>query len=295
MKKLILATAVAATVGLGTAQNAMADRIALVISTLNNPFFVTLQEGAQAQAEELGHELIVLDSSNDAARELSNVEDALSRDIDVLLINPTDSDAVVSGVRTANARNVPVITLDRSANGGNVVSHIASDNVAGGELAGEFIIEQLGGEGQVVQLEGVPGASATRNRGEGFMNAIGMMDGIELVATQPANFNRSEGLNVMENLLQAHQGIDAVFAQNDEMALGAQRALQAGGLDDVVLVGFDGTDDGIQAVNDGKMSATIAQQPSRIGEFGVIAADRLLNGQEVDANIPVPLQLVAEE
>ena len=295
MKKLILATAVAATVGLTTAQNAMADRIALVISTLNNPFFVTLQEGAAAQAEALGHELIVLDSSNDAARELSNVEDALSRDIDVLLINPTDSDAVVSSVRTANARNVPVITLDRSANGGRVVSHIASDNVAGGELAGEFIIEQLGGEGQVVQLEGVPGASATRNRGEGFLTAIEMMDGIELVATQPANFNRSEGLNVMENLLQAHPDIDAVFAQNDEMALGAQRALQAGGLDDVVLVGFDGTDDGIQAVNDGKMDATIAQQPARIGEFGVIAADRLLNGEEIDANIPVPLQLVVQE
>lgn len=295
MKKLILATAVAAGVGLGTAQNAMADRIALVISTLNNPFFVTLQEGAQAKAEELGHELIVLDSSNDAARELSNVEDALSRDVDVLLINPTDSDAVVSGVRTANAQDVPVITLDRSANGGNVVSHIASDNVAGGELAGEFIIEQLGGEGKVVQLEGVPGASATRNRGEGFMTAIEMMDGIELVATQPANFNRSEGLNVMENLLQAHQQIDAVFAQNDEMALGAQRALQASGLDDVVLVGFDGTDDGIQAVNDGKMSATIAQQPARIGEFGVTAADRLLKGESVEANVPVPLQLVTQE
>ncbi len=295
MKKLILATAVAAGVGLGTAQNAMADRIALVISTLNNPFFVTLQEGAQAKAEELGHELIVLDSSNDAARELSNVEDALSRDVDVLLINPTDSDAVVSGVRTANAQDVPVITLDRSANGGSVVSHIASDNVAGGEMAGEFIIEQLGGEGKVVQLEGVPGASATRNRGEGFMTAIEMMDGIELVATQPANFNRSEGLNVMENLLQAHQQIDAVFAQNDEMALGAQRALQASGMDDVVLVGFDGTDDGIQAVNDGKMSATIAQQPARIGEFGVTAADRLLKGESVEANVPVPLQLVTQE
>ncbi|QFU00857.1 D-ribose-binding periplasmic protein precursor [Halomonas sp. THAF5a] len=295
MKKLILATAVAATVGLGTAQNAMADRIALVISTLNNPFFVTLQEGAQAQAEALGHELIVLDSSNDAARELSNVEDALSRDVDVLLINPTDSDAVVSSVRTANAQDVPVITLDRSANGGSVVSHIASDNVAGGELAGEFIIDQLGGEGKVVQLEGVPGASATRDRGEGFMTAIEAMDGIELVATQPANFNRSEGLNVMENLLQAHPQIDAVFAQNDEMALGAQRALQASGLDDVVLVGFDGTDDGIQAVNDGKMSATIAQQPARIGEFGVTAADRLLKGESVEASVPVPLQLVVQE
>lgn len=295
MKKLILATAVAAGVGLGTAQSAMADRIALVISTLNNPFFVTLQEGAQAKAEELGHELIVLDSGNDAARELSNVEDALARDIDVLLINPTDSDAVASGVRTANAQDVPVITLDRSANGGSVVSHIASDNVAGGKLAGEFIIEQLGGEGQVVQLEGVPGASATRNRGEGFMTAIEGADGIELVATQPANFNRSEGLNVMENLLQAHQGIDAVFAQNDEMALGAQRALQAGGLENVVLVGFDGTDDGIQAVNDGKMAATIAQQPARIGELGVITADRLIRGESVDENVPVPLQLVTQE
>ncbi|WP_299231118.1 ribose ABC transporter substrate-binding protein RbsB [uncultured Halomonas sp.] len=295
MKKLILATAVAAGVGLTTAQNAMADRIALVISTLNNPFFVTLQEGAQAQAEALGHELIVLDSSNDAARELSNVEDALSRDVDVLLINPTDSDAVVSSVRTANAKDVPVITLDRSANGGSVVSHIASDNVAGGELAGEFIIERLGGEGKVVQLEGVPGASATRNRGEGFMTAIEMMDGIELVATQPANFNRSEGLNVMENLLQAHSQIDAVFAQNDEMALGAQRALQASGMDDVVLVGFDGTDDGIQAVNDGKMSATIAQQPARIGELGVTTADRLLKGESVEASVPVPLQLVTQE
>ena len=295
MKKLILATAVAAGVGLGTAQSAMADRIALVISTLNNPFFVTLQEGAQAQADELGHELIVLDSGNDAARELSNVEDALSRDVDVLLINPTDSDAVASGVRTANAQDVPVITLDRSANSGQVVSHIASDNVAGGKLAGEFIIEQLGGEGKVVQLEGVPGASATRNRGEGFMTAIEAADGIELAATQPANFNRSEGLNVMENLLQAHQGIDAVFAQNDEMALGAQRALQAAGLKDVVLVGFDGTDDGIQAVNDGKLAATIAQQPSRIGELGVLTANRVLKGESVEANVPVPLKLVTQE
>ncbi|WP_163577013.1 substrate-binding domain-containing protein [Halomonas faecis] len=198
-------------------------------------------------------------------------------------------------MRTANASDVPVITLDRSANSGTIVSHIASDNVAGGELAAEFIIERLGGEGQVVQLEGVPGASATRDRGEGFMAGIEGATDIELVATQPANFNRSEGLDVMENLLQAHDGIDAVFAQNDEMALGAQRALQAGGLDEVVLVGFDGTDDGIQAVKDGKMAATIAQQPARIGELGVTTADRLLKGESVESNVPVPLQLITEE
>ncbi|WP_458526794.1 ribose ABC transporter substrate-binding protein RbsB [Onishia taeanensis] len=293
MKKLLLASAVAA--GIGLSGHAMADRIALVVSTLNNPFFVTLQEGAERQAEALGHELIVLDSGNDAARELSNVEDALSRDIDLLLMNPTDSDAAVSSVRSANARSVPVITLDRSANGGRVASHIASDNVAGGTLAGEYIAERLGGEGQVVQLEGVPGASATRDRGEGFMAAVEAAEGIDLVASQPANFNRTEGLNVMENLLQAHPGIQAVFAQNDEMALGAQRALQAGGNDGVILVGFDGTDAGIQAVEDGIMAATIAQQPARIGELGIETADALLKGEDVEANIPVPLKLITQE
>ncbi|MDI4637537.1 MULTISPECIES: ribose ABC transporter substrate-binding protein RbsB [Halomonadaceae] len=293
MKKLLLASAVAA--GIGLSGNAMADRIALVVSTLNNPFFVTMQEGAEQRAEALGHELIVLDSGNDAARELSNVEDALSRDIDLLLMNPTDSDAAVSSVRSANARNVPVITLDRSANGGRVASHIASDNVAGGQLAGGFIAEQLGGEGQVVQLEGVPGASATRDRGEGFMAAVEAAPGLELVASQPANFNRTEGLNVMENLLQAHPDIQAVFAQNDEMALGAQRALQAGGNDDVILVGFDGTDAGVQAVKDGLMDATIAQRPALIGALGINTADALLKGESVEANIPVPLKLITQE
>ncbi|RAR64334.1 ribose transport system substrate-binding protein [Onishia taeanensis] len=293
MKKLLLASAVAA--GIGLSGNAMADRIALVVSTLNNPFFVTMQEGAEQRAEALGHELIVLDSGNDAARELSNVEDALSRDIDLLLMNPTDSDAAVSSVRSANARNVPVITLDRSANGGRVASHIASDNVAGGQLAGGFIAEQLGGEGQIVQLEGVPGASATRDRGEGFMAAIEAAHGLELVASQPANFNRTEGLNVMENLLQAHPDIQAVFAQNDEMALGAQRALQAGGNDDVILVGFDGTDAGVQAVKDGLMDATIAQRPALIGALGINTADALLKGESVEANIPVPLKLITKE
>nr|WP_299241684.1 ribose ABC transporter substrate-binding protein RbsB [uncultured Halomonas sp.] len=295
MKKLLLASAVAAGLGIGTTGTAMADKIALVISTLNNPFFVTLQEGAQQKAEELGHELIVLDSGNDAARELSNVEDALSRNIDLLMMNPTDSDAAASGVRTANARNVPVITLDRSANSGKVAAHIASDNIAGGKLAGEYVVEQLGGEGRVVQLEGVPGASATRDRGEGFTTAIDNAEGVELVATQPANFNRTEGLNVMENLLQAHPGIDAVFAQNDEMALGAQRALAASGKENVLLIGFDGTDAGIQAVEDGKMAATVAQQPARIGELGVSTADKLLKGESVEENIPVPLKLVTKE
>lgn len=293
IKTAIATTVVTAGLGLVTTQSAMADKIALVVSTLNNPFFVSLQQGAKDKAEELGHELIVLDSGDDAARELSNVEDALSRGVDLLLINPTDSDAVVSSVRTANGRDVPVITLDRSANGGKVAAHVASDNVAGGELAGNFVADKLGGKGQVVQLEGVAGASATRDRGEGFLKAIGSKPDISLVASQPANFNRTQGLNVMENLLQAHPGVNAVFAQNDEMALGAQRALQAANKD-ILLVGFDGTDEGIKAVEAGKMDATVAQQPALIGSLGVEVADKLLKGEAVEKTIAVPLKLITQ-
>ncbi|WP_435102497.1 ribose ABC transporter substrate-binding protein RbsB [Arhodomonas sp. AD133] len=293
MKRTAIAVAAALGIAAGGTGNAAAAEIALVVSTLNNPFFVTLQEGAQAQAKELGHELTVLDSRDDPARELSNVEDAVIQGVDALLVNPTDSNAVASAVRAANARDIPVITLDRAANRGDVVAHVASDNVEGGRLAGDYVIDQLDGDGEVVQLEGVPGASATRDRGKGFMEAISDAGGIELVASQPAEFNRTKGMNVMENLLQAHDDIDAVFAQNDEMALGAVRAIEASGRD-IMVVGFDGTDDGVAAVEDGSMAATVAQQAGRIGELGVTTADRVLAGDNVEDYIPVPLKLVTE-
>ena len=184
-----------------------AKKIGLVISTLNNPFFVTLKEGAEAKAKELGYELVVLDSQNDPAKEMSNVEDLITKNVAVILINPTDSDAVGSAVKAANGKNIPVITLDRGANSGDVVTHIASDNVAGGKMAGEYIIEQLGGKGKVVELEGIAGTSAARDRGQGFNDAI-KTSGIEVVAKQTADFDRTKGLAVMENILQAQPEIE---------------------------------------------------------------------------------------
>ncbi|MBB4266142.1 ribose ABC transporter substrate-binding protein RbsB [Roseospira visakhapatnamensis] len=293
MRKILIATVASITV-LGAAMTAQAaESIALVVSTLNNPFFVTLKDGAEARAEALGYDLTVLDSQNDPAKELANVEDLLNQDVAVLLINPTDSDAVRSAVRTANRRDVPVITLDRAASGGTVVSHIASDNVAGGKMAGEVIIEALGGSGAVVELQGVPGTSAARDRGEGFHQAVDAASGIRIVASQPADFDRTKGLNVMENILQAQPEIDAVFAHNDEMALGAIKAIQASGRD-IIVVGFDGTDDGVAAVEDGSMLATIAQQAAKIGAMGVETAAKVASGEDVPAFTPVPLQAVTK-
>jgi ribose transport system substrate-binding protein len=268
-----------------------ADRIALVVSTLNNPYFVSLADGAKAKAKELGYNLIVLDSQNDTAKELSNVEDALNQNVKALLLNPVDSDAARAAVRETEAQKVPVLTLDRSAKGVTVTSHIASDNVAGGKLAGELIVKELNGKGNVVELQGQPGTDAARDRSNGFRQALAAAPGLKIVASQPANFDRTQGLNVMENILQAHPKVDAVFAADDEMALGAIKAIQAARLK-VIVVGFDGTPDAVAAVKNGTMYATIAQQPSLIGSLGVEEADKVIKGQPAPASIPVPLKVI---
>ncbi|UIP30766.1 ribose ABC transporter substrate-binding protein RbsB [Photobacterium sp. TLY01] len=269
------------------------DTLAIVVSTLNNPFFVTMKDGAESKAKELGYDLIVLDSQNDPSKELSNVEDLTVRGVKAILINPTDSDAVSNAIRMANRSDIPVLTLDRGASRGEVISHIASDNVAGGEMAGKYIMEKVGEQAKVIQLEGIAGTSAARERGEGFMKAVKGSQ-MDLLASQPADFDRTKGLNVMENLLAANPDVQAVFAQNDEMALGALRAVQASGKQ-VMIVGFDGTDDGIAAVNRGKLAATIAQQPDQIGALGVETAVKVLKGESVEKYIPVPLKVVAKQ
>ncbi|WP_314187161.1 ribose ABC transporter substrate-binding protein RbsB [Aggregatibacter kilianii] len=290
MKKL---TTLATALLLALSTNAIAkDIIALTVSTLDNPFFVSLKDGAQKKADELGYKLVVLDSQNDPAKELANVEDLIVRGAKVLLINPTDSETVSNAVAIANRNKIPVITLDRGALKGDVVSHIASDNVAGGKMAGDFIAQKLGGNAKVIQLEGLAGTSAARERGEGFKQAVAEHK-FDVLTSQPADFDRTKGLNVMENLLASKGAVQAVFAQNDEMALGALRALSAANKK-VLVVGFDGTDDGIKAVKSGKMAATIAQQPALIGELGVVTADKLVKGEKVEAKIPVDLKVISE-
>ncbi|MGB2078852.1 MAG: ribose ABC transporter substrate-binding protein RbsB [Vibrio sp.] len=292
MKKIISIVATAVLCGLASLPTFAKDSIAIVVSTLNNPFFVTMKDGAQEKADELGYDLVILDSQNDPSKELSNVEDLTVRGVKGILINPTDSDAVSNAIRMANQAKLPVITLDRGATRGDVVSHIASDNIAGGKMAGDFIAEKLGQNAKVIQLEGIAGTSAARERGEGFKQAVESAP-LTLLASQPADFDRTKGLNVMENLLSAQPDTQAVFAQNDEMALGAVRAIQAASKD-ILVVGFDGTDDGIKAVERGLLGATIAQQPKLIGSLGVETIDKVLKGESVEASIPVPLKVITK-
>ncbi len=270
--------------------------LGLSLSTLNNPFFVTLRDGAQTAADAAGTKLVVVDSQDDPAREATNVEDLIQQGVSVILINPTDSDAVVPSIQKANQAGIPVFTIDRGANGGTFVSHIASDNVAGGMVAGKFLCEALGGQGKAVELEGIAGTSAARDRGLGFNDYMSKeCSGVEIVARQTANFNRAEGLTVFENILQAQPEINGTFAHNDEMILGAIEAAEAAGRGGIVFVGFDAVDDAVAAVDAGRLAATIAQQPSEMGRLGVESALVYLAGQPVDSYIPVDLSLVSGE
>ncbi|PKE30074.1 ribose ABC transporter substrate-binding protein RbsB [Rahnella sp. AA] len=293
MKKLAVWVSAAAITASFSANVLAKDTIALVVSTLNNPFFVSMKDGAQKEADKLGYNLVVLDSQNNPAKELANVQDLTVRGTKLMLINPTDSDAVGNAVAMANQAKIPVITLDRQATKGVVASHVASDNAFGGKMAGDYIAKKLGENAKVIELEGIAGTSVARERGKGFAQAAEKHH-FQILASQPADFDRTKGLNVMQNLLTAHQDVQAVFAQNDEMALGALRALQTAGKTDVLVVGFDGTEDGIKAVNGGKMGATVAQRPEQIGVIGVQTADKVLKGEKVPAVIPVDLKLVAQ-
>lgn len=292
MKRTVLIVLLVVVLG-AVSVNAQSYVVGLSVSTLNNPFFVDLKEGAEEAAAELGLTLIATDAQNDANRQLSSVEDLISRGVDILIINPVDSSAIVPAIRTANNAGIPVITVDRGADGGTVVSHVASDNVAGGRMAGEYLIELLGGKGKVVELEGIPGTSAARDRGEGFNAAIADYKDIQVVAKQEAGFDRARGLSVMENILQAQPEIDAVFAHNDEMALGALTAIRVSGRN-ILVVGFDATDDAVKAVEEGRMAATVAQKPRDMGRISVEAALKHLQGESVDEYVPVDLALVTK-
>src|SRR2546427_10803490 len=270
--------------------------VGLSISTLNNPFFVDLRDGAQAAAKRLNVNLVVLDAQNDSAREASQIEDLIQKKVAVIAINPTDSDAIAPTIRKVQGAKIPVITVDRGANGVTVAAHIASDNVAGGEMAAQYVAKRLKGKGNVVMLEGIAGTSAARDRGKGFRDGLKGYTGIKLVAVQTADFDRAKGLSVMENILQAQKKVDAVFAQNDEMALGAIQAITAAKREkEMFVVGFDAIADALAAIKAGTMAAAIAQQPKVMGRLAVENAVKIIKKQRVSKFTPVPLKLVTKQ
>ncbi|MFE9921018.1 substrate-binding domain-containing protein [Streptomyces sp. NPDC005774] len=272
-----------------------AQKVGLSVSTLNNPFFVQIRDGAQAEAKKQGLDLTVTDAQNDASQQANQLQNFTSGSLDAIIVNPVDSDAAGPAVRSANEADIPVVAVDRGVNKAETSALVASDNVAGGRQGAEALAEKLGGKGTIVILQGQAGTSASRERGSGFAEGLKKYPGIKVVAKQPADFDRTKGLDVMTNLLQAHPDIDGVFAENDEMALGAIKALGSKAGKSVQVVGFDGTPDGLKAVEQGTLYASVAQQPRELGRIAVDNALRAAEGKKIDETVMVPVKVVTKE
>ncbi|MFI9832147.1 substrate-binding domain-containing protein [Streptomyces sp. NPDC051913] len=278
----------------GTSE-AKSQKIGLSLSTLNNPFFVQIRAGAQAEAKKLDVDLTVTDAQNDASQQANQLENFTSSGLGTIIVNAVDSDAVTPAAKAVNKAGIPLVAVDRAVNNADTAALVASDNVAGGRLAAKDLAEKLGGKGKIVVLQGQAGTSASRERGAGFTEGLKAYPGIEVVAKQPADWDRTKGLDVMTNLLQANPDVDGVFAENDEMALGAIKALGSKAGKSVQVIGFDGTEDGLKAVKAGTLYASVAQQPAELGRIAVQNAVKVAEGDKVEKSVMVPVKVVTKE
>ncbi len=259
--------------------------------TEKTPFFISLVKGAQEAADQLNARLIVRYANDDAGLQSSQIRSLVHGRVSALLLNPV-SDAVIPEVEAAVSAGIPVFTIDRSAEKGPIVSHIASDNRTGGRMAGEYLAEILHRKGKVVELEGTPGSSAARDRGAGFSQAFTAYPDIRVIVRQTANFNRLAGKTVFSKILLENPTIDGVFAHNDDMILGAIEAAREAGRAGIAFVGFDAIEDAIAALESGDLLATVAQRPEEMGRRGVETVVKHLNGETVPDYIPVDLALI---
>lgn len=273
-------------------------KVAVIVSTLNNPWFVVLAETAAAEAEALGYETKIFDSQNNTALEADNFENAIASGFDAILFNPTDADASVTSALKAKAEGIPVFCMDREINSSDAAtSQILSDNYSGCVAIGKYFVEQLNKQGTYVEILGLVGDNNTWNRSNGFHSVVDLYPNLKMVAQQSADFDRNKAMEVMESLLQAHPDINAVFCGNDAMASGVYQALaSAGKADQVKVFGFDGAEDVIQAIKEKKISATGMQFPKVMAQIAAKNADEYFKGKrDFPQKMPVSVELVTQE
>ncbi len=280
-------------------------RVALVLKTLNNPFFIDMQKGAEEAAQKAGLQLTVQAAERevDVEKQMQIIENLIQSKVAALCVTPSGSKEIVPAIVKANRAGIPVVILDTRVHaqtlldaGGKAASFIGSDNFEGGRLAGEFVAKKLGGKGQVAILEGIPGHETGDSRLKGFHTAVDSQPGIQIVASQTANWERDQGYSVFQNILQAHPQVVALFACSDLMALGAVEAIAAAGkTGKITVVGFDAFSEAREAVLKGVMDATIAQFPAEMGRLALENAARLLNGEKVQEETAVRIELITKE
>ena len=280
-------------------------RVALVLKTLNNPFFIDMQRGAEEAAGRLGVDLVVqaAERETDVEKQMQIIENLIQARVGALAITPSGSREVVPAVGKANEASIPVVIVDTRLDqkaatdaGVRTASFVGSDNYRGGLIIGEFLVKASGGKATVAILEGIPGHDTGDQRVRGFRDAVKATPDVRIVASQTANWERDQGFTVFQNMLQANPSVDTVFACNDMMALGAIEAIRAAGRTGKIRVlGFDAVQDARKAIETGTMAATVAQFPDEMGRVAVESAVKALKGEAVPPEIGVRIELVTRK
>lgn len=273
-------------------------KMAVIVSTLNNPWFVVLAESAAAEARTRGYEAKIFDSQNNSSLEADHFENVIVSGYNAILLNPTDSEGSIVNVAKAKEVDVPVFCIDREVNSSGVAtSQILSDNYSGCVALGEHFVQTLNKRGKYVEILGLVGDNNTWNRSKGFHSVVDRYPGLKMVAQQAGDFDRNKAMDVLESILQAQPDIDAVFCGNDAMAMGAYQALVAAGkAEQVKVFGFDGADDVMLSVRDRKINATALQSPQLMAKTAARFADEYLRGKRDFAQrVPVAVELITQQ
>lgn len=295
---LALMTAIVGATAIGCGRGTNEKTIALVPKAMDSEFWLAVGTGAREAAAARGDvtlSIVAPDREINIDQQVSILEDQLRRNVRVLIVAPTGSAQVVPVLEQASSRNIPVILVDTDAPFAGKVSYIGTDNRAGGALAARHVVSTIQA-GAVALIHGVPGNQSQDDRAAGFEAALRDVPAVKIVARQPANSERALGMTVMENILTAHPDLKAVFATNDQMALGAMEAVEARGLGGkIAIVGFDATQEAVRAISEGKMSASVAQRPAEMGRRSVQAALAIIDGKKVEPRIDTGTELVTKD
>ncbi len=289
-------------------------RMALILKTLNNPYFIKMEEAAKRTAEKYNIELMVQapEREIDVERQITITENFIEMGVDVIAIAPSGSKEIIPAIKKANKAGIPVIIVDTRIDeeeakrqGAEYVTFIGSDNYEGGRIAGKYVAERLNGKGEVAILEGIPGHETADQRKRGFVDEISKYPGIKIVASQPANWEMAMAFDVTQNILTAHPELDAIFACNDMMALGALQAVQqARKLGQIVIVGFDAIEDAVNEIKAGRLDASVAQFPDEMGEKAVEVAYQIIKARKegkpisqlgIPKEIPTTIALITKD
>lgn len=270
-------------------------KIGVIVKALNSDFWKTVEAGAKAAGKDLGVEVEVLGPSAETAvsEQINMIEDQITKGVSALAVAPSQPASAIPVFDQAKAAGIPVVLIDTDAPWDDKVSFVGTGNYNGGKQAGEFIAEKLGKGGKVVILRGAAGDPTHDERSNGAIEVL-REKGLEILDIQPANSERGLGMTVMENILQVHPDVQAVFATNDEMALGALRALQAANKK-IIVVGFDGSPDALKSIENGELTATVAQNSFNIGYQGVVAAVKAAKGEPVDKRIDTGTKIISKD